>query len=337
MFNVQLATDTTLYVSQIIDNLHDLAQYFGADTEEMVNYAQRHFKSSHRQWEWLTVRAMLRHALGPDARIEYEESGKPILKFNAQLRSSRERQSSMFNGQLSMVNGQCSMVSISHSKSHAALLLSPHSNIGVDIEQVNERILRLADRIAQPDELPSDWQSLTPEQQARHLTTLWTIKEALYKSLDHQDGVDLLKLSIPQSFDKVILNGQLQSSRENFIGGRAVSKKQGCFLGAGRYKEVREQSGNPAGVASGSPVVAQRSGVQEPRERSVNVQWSIVNCQSLMVNGQLQSSRENLHLLSAKPVQILQASSRAKRQWSMVNVIDHSSNLIAVVTPDING
>ena len=170
MTTIQLTKDTVLYVSQIIDNLHDLAQYFGADTEEMVNYAQRHFKAKHRQCEWLTVRAMLRHALGPDARIEYAESGKPILKVNCKS---------------SMVNG----LSISHSKTHAALLLSIHKNIGVDIEQVSERILRLADRIAQPGELPSDWQSLTPEQQAHHLTTLWTTKEALYKSLDHQDGI----------------------------------------------------------------------------------------------------------------------------------------------------
>ena len=36
-------------------------------------------------------------------------------------------------------------------------------------------------------------------------------------------------------------------------------------------------------------------------------------------NVQLRSSRENLHLLSAKPVQILQTSSRAKRQCSMFN------------------
>ena len=34
---------------------------------------------------------------------------------------------------------------------------------------------------------------------------------------------------------------------------------------------------------------------------------------------QLRSSRENLHLLSVKPVQILQASSRAKRQLSTIN------------------
>ena len=109
------------------------------------------------------------------------------------------------------------MVSISHSKSHAALLLSPHSNIGVDIEQVSERILRLADRIAQPDELPSDWQSLTPEQQARHLTTLWTIKEALYKSLDHQDGVDLLKLPISSNFKSQISNFKVIPHAGNII------------------------------------------------------------------------------------------------------------------------
>ena len=33
-----------------------------------------------------------------------------------------------------------------------------------------------------------------------------------------------------------------------------------------------------------------------------------------MLNVQLRSSRENLHLMSAEPGQILQASSRAKRQ-----------------------
>ena len=179
MKTFQLTNNTTLYVSQIIDTLPDLAQYFGADTEEIVNRAQRQFKSKHRQWEWLTVRAILRHALGPDATIEYEESGKPLV-----LPITGERRGGLY-------------ISISHSKSHAALLLSTHKNIGVDIEQVSDRILRLADRIAQPGELPADWDTLTPQQQAHHLTTLWTIKEALYKSLDNQSSIDLLQLPIP--------------------------------------------------------------------------------------------------------------------------------------------
>jgi len=54
---------------------------------------------------------------------------------------------------------------------------------------------------------------------------------------------------------------QCRRHRENFIGGLAVSKKQGCFLGAGRYKEVRERSGNAAGIASSSPMVAPRRGM----------------------------------------------------------------------------
>ena len=41
----------------------------------------------------------------------------------------------------------------------------------------------------------------------------------------------------------------------------------------------------------------------------------MVNGQLSIVNRQPRRGRENLHLLSAKPVQILQASSRAQRQW----------------------
>ena len=178
MLKVQLTTDTVLYVSQIIDNLNDLAQYFGADTEEIVNHAQRHFKAKHRQCEWLTVRAMLRHALGPDARIQYAPSGKPLLtlNFSTPHRGGAGRGS----------------VSVSHSKTHAALLLSENSHIGVDIECVSDRILRLAARIAQPSELPANFTAMSDDQKARHLTTLWTIKEAVYKSLDNHEGFDLL-------------------------------------------------------------------------------------------------------------------------------------------------
>ena len=178
MTTIQLTKDTILYVSQIIDNLPDLAQYFGADTEEIVNHAQRQFKAIHRQHEWLTVRAMLRHALGPDARIDYAPSGKPLLTLNF---STPHRGGAGWGS-----------VSVSHSKTHAALLLSTHPDIGVDIECVSHRVLRLVSRIAQPDELPESFATMTDDEKALYLTTLWTVKEAVYKSLDHQAGFDLL-------------------------------------------------------------------------------------------------------------------------------------------------
>lgn len=160
-----------LYVSQIIDNLSDLAHIFGADTERVVNYAQRHFKSEYRRYEWLTIRAMLLQTLGSDVAIEYTAEGKPHL--------------------IGKTTAQHSL-SISHSKANAALLLSEQPHVGVDIEQISTRILSLAHRIAQFEELPADFSSMTESEQANYLTVIWTIKEAVYKSLPCQQGVDLL-------------------------------------------------------------------------------------------------------------------------------------------------
>lgn len=214
-----LLSGSSLYVSQIIDNLHDLAPYLGADTETIVNHIQRHCHSPRRQWERLTVRAMLRQALGPEAAITYEESGRPMLK--SQISTAKQSRELAFAvgeaganlaGKFESEAGAAGVslsrrrvtepqachsnpqyLSISHSKTHAALLLSSHKDIGVDIEQVSPRILRLADRLAQPIELPTDFAALSPEQQARYLTTLWTVKEAVYKSLDSQLGIDMLR------------------------------------------------------------------------------------------------------------------------------------------------
>ena len=223
-----LLSGSSLHVSQIIDNLHDLAPYLGADTETVVNHIQRHCHSPRRQWERLTVRAMLRQALGPGARISYEQSGKPQLTFepsNPEYQSLPPQDKSQISNLSDTPSAPASLspsffahrpsavtpaapalvrdpfgvqisnpqyLSISHSKTHAALLLSSHKDIGVDIEQVSPRILRLADRLAQPSELPPDFAALPPGQQAQHLTVLWTVKEAVYKSLDRQDHIDLL-------------------------------------------------------------------------------------------------------------------------------------------------
>lgn len=165
--------NTKLYVSQIIENLSDLAHFFDADTEAVVNYAQRHFKAIHRQWEWLTVRAMLRELLGPNANICYKDSGKPKL-------TDLPPDSHLSN------------ISISHSKTHATLLLAENPCIGVDIELVSPRILRLANRIAQPEEVPTSFGGMSEQEQSEYLTALWTTKEAIYKSLSNQAEIDIL-------------------------------------------------------------------------------------------------------------------------------------------------
>lgn len=157
-----------LYVSQIIDNLHDLAQFLHADTETIVNQIQRKYKSKHRQDEQLTIKAMLSQAIGQDAELMHTQEGRPVLK------------------------GSDICISISHSKTHAALMLCQSPNIGVDIEKINDRILRLQSRIVKPGELIKDFDSLNIEDKSTYLTAVWTIKEAVYKSIAKQEGFDLL-------------------------------------------------------------------------------------------------------------------------------------------------
>lgn len=178
-----------LYVSQIIDNLPDLAQIFGADTETIVNQAQRHFKSEHRRNEWLTVRAMLRQALGSDVQIEYNASGKPRLSRKAEI--SDDTEAGNDRTPATQEPHEVSL-SISHSKTHVALLLANSSQAGVDIERIHPRILTLASRILQPDEMPPDYSSMSDKDKATYLTSVWTIKEAVYKSVSSQNNFDLL-------------------------------------------------------------------------------------------------------------------------------------------------
>lgn len=156
-----------LYVSQIIDNLHDLAQFLGADTETVVNEAQRRFKSQHRQNEWLTVRAMLCQIFGHAKKVDYTVQGKPYV-------SDIEYK-----------------ISISHSKKYAALLLSDMDHVGVDVEMISDKVLRVANRISTSCELPENFEDFGAIQKQRWITTLWTIKEAVYKSLENQE-LDLL-------------------------------------------------------------------------------------------------------------------------------------------------
>ncbi len=158
----------TLYTHQIITDLSDFAFYFGSETETVVNRVQRLFKSRHRQCERLTVEAMLHRVFNEHTEVYYTQDGKPYLKTK-----------------------DCS-ISISHSKTHIAILLSRLPFVGVDIELLSPRILGLEQRIALCEERPSNYFSLNNKEKIAVLTALWTAKEAVYKSLDDQHNISML-------------------------------------------------------------------------------------------------------------------------------------------------
>jgi phosphopantetheinyl transferase (holo-ACP synthase) len=50
----------------------------------------------------------------------------------------------------------------------------------------------LANRIAQPEEVPTSFGEMSEQEQSEYLTALWTTKEAIYKSLSNQAKIDVL-------------------------------------------------------------------------------------------------------------------------------------------------
>ncbi len=107
------------------------------------------YKNDSRKQEFLCVRALLHHMLPGEkqAVITHESSGRPVLSNNWQL-------------------------SISHTRGYAALILSEHQTVAVDIEYTSNRVERIAHKFIRYDE---------------HAPTVvdkllnWSAKETTYK------------------------------------------------------------------------------------------------------------------------------------------------------------
>ena len=120
-----------------------------SDEKEFENLKQ---KSPKRLIEKQMVRQMLKKIL-PNHKIKYYENGQPYLEpFDK-------------------------FVSVSHSFPYAVLAIS-EKKIGVDIEQVKDRIDKIKHKFLHPTEI--DWLDRA-ESGIEHLTAIWCIKEALFK------------------------------------------------------------------------------------------------------------------------------------------------------------
>ena len=123
----------------------------------------KRYKSEGRKSEWLSVRVLLKELTGSEMGILYHDSGVPYLS------------DSLLH------------ISISHTKGYAAVLLSPHKPVGIDIEYRSERIHRIKSRFLSEAEL-----ELLGELSTNKLLVCWSAKETVFKMLE-QKTADLQK------------------------------------------------------------------------------------------------------------------------------------------------
>lgn len=109
-------------------------------------------KRQPRKLQWLAARFVLK-SLTKKEEVIKNKHGKPFIKSK---------------------NG---FISISHCKDYAVAIYSKELNVGIDIEPMRDKVIRVANKFLSQKELSF----IEKEKQTKHLITCWAMKEAAYK------------------------------------------------------------------------------------------------------------------------------------------------------------
>lgn len=146
---IRINDTTTVFLWKITEEHNELRRR--AVLKDTSLARMENMKSESHQKGFLAVRMLLQHCDYTDFDLSYDEFGKPHLKDGKHI-------------------------SVSHSFDFAAIALSDE-NIGIDIEQIKEKVLRIAPRFMETWHLDN----LTETDQMKKATVIWGTKEAIFK------------------------------------------------------------------------------------------------------------------------------------------------------------
>ena len=152
-YRQQVDDDTEFALWKIEETADELYQQLKLnDTEKAFT---KQLSKSKRYLHWLGTRVLLRKMLRTEEYIdcEVDSHGKPYL--------------------VSLPYH----ISLSHSFDYAAVMISKSSHVGIDIEQVKQKVERIAGKFMRPEELAF----IDQKQKIDHLYVCWCAKEAVYK------------------------------------------------------------------------------------------------------------------------------------------------------------
>lgn len=146
---------------RIDETLQELISHLYLNKEEFEMLET--YKNELRQKQWLSYRVLIRSMLQKDMiyKIYYNKQGKPLL-----VQPPHD-------------------ISVTHSGKYAAILIAEPNKyrLGIDLEHVNLKILRIRERFLNPIERIRASINPIPATYVQ----LWSAKEAVYKCLDNPD------------------------------------------------------------------------------------------------------------------------------------------------------
>lgn len=111
-----------------------------------------------RKTEWLSIRNIISQVMPLPEDIVYDEHKKPFFKYSA------------------------SHLSISHSKEMIAIAVNKTQTVGIDLQYISEKIIRIKNKFLDHNE------AQVCSDDPIELTMYWTIKEALFKLYGKKDA-----------------------------------------------------------------------------------------------------------------------------------------------------
>lgn len=152
-YQKQIDSKTSFAVWKIEESAEDL--YSRLQLNDRENAYLDSLNNGKRNLHWLSTRNLLRKMLNTSQYIDcrVDDHGKPYL-----------------------VNFP-HHISFSHSFDYAAVMISEDKPVGIDIELVKSKIVRVAKKFMSAEELTF----IDPQQTIPHLYTCWCAKEAIYK------------------------------------------------------------------------------------------------------------------------------------------------------------
>jgi 4'-phosphopantetheinyl transferase len=145
--------DTEFALWKIEEQADDLYNQLQLNNDEKAFV--ENISNGKRHLHWLSTRVLLRQMLNTQEYIDcqVDEHGKPYLVTLPYH------------------------ISLSHSFDYAAVMISKKSPVGIDIEQVKQKVERIASRFLDPKELSF----IDVSQKIPQLYACWCAKEAVYK------------------------------------------------------------------------------------------------------------------------------------------------------------
>lgn len=152
-FLEEITMDTSIGLWKIEEKPEELEEQLQLKAHEL--YVLRALNGSKRNLHWLATRVLLRKMLNTNEYIDCraDENGKPVL--------------------LNFPHH----ISLSHSYDYAAVMISKHARVGIDIELIKTKIERVQHKFLSAPELSF----ISKENKIDHLYVCWCAKEALYK------------------------------------------------------------------------------------------------------------------------------------------------------------